>query len=331
MGRCARARAAIGLRAWVVIGFAAAVGAGTPLAADGAGTLGVSAATPGRNGLLVATEIVRHGHGITSSLLFLSPGGNVRRRVRMSDGMTAFAASPGARQIAYREPGGTGLADGQGRHRHLVIADADFPAWSPDGRRLAALIGRREVVVVDAHGRNRRVVARGQGLAGPLVWSPNGRRIAVRHFIPQPKSSPCAENADVLQVDAAGGHLRRLYTPLQCGTVFSLDWAPNGRHLVVHVDQYLRREAPVAHAPVGIVVTDAHGGHARQIATSLAGQWPVWSPDGRLIAVTANCPKPRFGTYCVNTMRPDGSNVRPATSPIGGAGGAVWPIAWQAR
>ncbi len=67
-----------------------------------------------------------------------------------------------------------------------MIGDAsDYhvaPAWAPDGRSIAAAAGEhrsRSIVVMDVHGRNRRMVTSGPGGYDTYpTWSPDGRSIA---------------------------------------------------------------------------------------------------------------------------------------------------------
>ena len=65
------------------------------------------------------------------------------------------------------------VADADGTHRGELVADADQPAWSPRGRRLAFTRGG-SVWTVRADGLDERRLAQG---AHP-AWSPDGKRLA---------------------------------------------------------------------------------------------------------------------------------------------------------
>jgi TolB protein len=57
---------------------------------------------------------------------------------------------------------------------------AGFPAWSPDGRKIAFLSmrdGKGEVYVVNADGSRQRNLTRNPARDSAFAWSPDGRRI----------------------------------------------------------------------------------------------------------------------------------------------------------
>ena len=64
-------------------------------------------------------------------------------------------------------------ADADGTHRAQLVAAADDPAWSPNGRRIA-FTRAGSVYTVRADGLDERKLAQG---ANP-DWSPDGERIA---------------------------------------------------------------------------------------------------------------------------------------------------------
>jgi len=297
-------------------------------------------AVSGRDGLLFAVEDVLAGVPphvrVARTLLFIGTDGRVRHRVRMSVRMGDFVASPGGRRLAYQDVGGVFVADARGRHRRLVIRDAYSPAWSPDGRRLAVLVGtvKPRIVVADADSRHMRILTRHRGLRPPLAWSADARRIGVMQQIVHRKPSPCAQTGVAMEIRPAGGRLRRLFVPQgRCAVVTSVDWSPDGLRLVARIDDATRPDAPVdptAQTMAGIVVADADGGHARRIAVD--GRSPVWSPSGRAIAVVDACPTvpaglQPVGVVCILTMRPDGAAVR-SVAPVRSEIQAGFSLAW---
>lgn len=103
--------------------------------------------------------------------------------------------------------------------RSAPFADPRKLVWSPDGRRLLLVTGRR--LVLFAAGRTEPVAVR--PLAGVLdaAFAPGGRRIAA------------LRDREVLLLDAAtlGGRLRPLFAG--AGRFEQVEWAPGGRWLLV--------------------------------------------------------------------------------------------------
>src|SRR5580765_2131581 len=65
-------------------------------------------------------------------------------------------------------------ADGRGLHK---VADGKYPAWSPDGARLA-FVAFPDIAVVDRNGAEGRRVWRATEWSGPPSWSRDGQRLA---------------------------------------------------------------------------------------------------------------------------------------------------------
>ena len=73
-------------------------------------------------------------------------------------------------------------ADGSGQRRLTQMPGHDgFPAWSPDGRKIAFLNirdGKGEDYVVDAHGSGQRNLTHNPASDSAFAWSPDGRRVS---------------------------------------------------------------------------------------------------------------------------------------------------------
>ena len=72
--------------------------------------------------------------------------------------------------------------DASGQRR--LARDAQFPAWSPDGRKIAFVRGvwprPSEIYVMNADGSGQRRLTRDLAPDGFPAWSPDGRQIAYR-------------------------------------------------------------------------------------------------------------------------------------------------------
>ncbi|MFL6592127.1 MAG: LpqB family beta-propeller domain-containing protein [Luteimonas sp.] len=107
----------------------------------------------------------------------------------VSGGVNTFPVmSPDGRHIAYRHMIGemnseVFVADADGSHVRNLTNHPSFegwPAWSPDGRRIAFAANRNssyQIFVMDADGGNVRLVANTEGRATAPKWSPDGSKI----------------------------------------------------------------------------------------------------------------------------------------------------------
>lgn len=122
---------------------------------------------------------------LSMSIAAGASGESAPHSAKPSNGLIAFADAPG------RTPGPQAMPyaqiytitpDGKSR-KQLTTGKAGnfFPAWSSDGKRLAFVSIRnhkREVWVVDANGKNERLITSGFLPA----WSPDGRKLAITRF-----------------------------------------------------------------------------------------------------------------------------------------------------
>jgi Tol biopolymer transport system component len=152
------------------------------------------------------------------------------------------------------------------RRDRIVTRIGGWPAWSPDGRRIAFI--RREVDVVNsisvisaAGGRARRLVKTNDSLEWPS-WSADGRHVLYStNMVSQPGQ------IQMWRVRAAGGRARPL------GQGRSADMAPDGKIAFI-----------TGHA---VWTMNPDGSGRRRIVTHPEGSmvWRLaWSPDGSRIA-----------------------------------------------
>jgi Tol biopolymer transport system component len=176
------------------------------------------------------------------------------------------------------------------------------PGWSPDGSRVVFARSRGEATGPDvwtmgADGSDARFVA-GTPHADLLPsFSPDGNRVA---FVAHATTRFLLQ---VVNVDGSG--LRALF---DARFTFNYDWAPDSRRIVV------------AHEGGAMSIVDVESGRNEQLP-NVRGDWPSWSPDGKLIAFG------RLGNQIaggrLHVMAPDGTGVRQlSTQPV------AEPAAW---
>jgi Tol biopolymer transport system component len=100
---------------------------------------------------------------------------------RIARGALEHSWSPTSRRLVFvTEDDGlvTVASDGSGRRRYRAIRSLypEFPAWSPDGTRIAFRAKYGRLFVMNLRHGSLRVVARSVAREQPL-WSPNGRRL----------------------------------------------------------------------------------------------------------------------------------------------------------
>jgi Tol biopolymer transport system component len=203
---------------------------------------------------------------------------------------------------------------------------ATFPAWSPDGMKLAYLTGappRRVLVVANADGSdptNLVAVLTGDGFA----WSPDGTRIAYRARTTRDGGNV----ADVLVVTSLAGDVSGTYVALG-GAWQAFDWSPDGRTFVFTGDPNVPTSQGLTSPPTQLWIQNLDGSGLRRLVDGMTVATPHWSPDGSRIVFSCHDASEVGDRFDICLINADGSgfvrltggrhlNAAPVWSPDGG-------------
>jgi Tol biopolymer transport system component len=197
-------------------------------------------------------------------------------------------------------------ADGSGLRRVTRSAANTDVSWSPDGTLLAYLDEWNQTValfVTDLAGEQQQRLTGADLYVATPDWSPDGTSIALASE--EPNVEP--EFWDIYVVDVETLAVRRLTDDPALD--LEPQWSPDGSKIL-----FRSRRDDVPSEPAGsdspdeIYVMNADGsGQTRLTFDAAIDQWPVWSPDGTLIAYTSQGPDDTSG---IVIMKADGSDPR---------------------
>jgi len=219
------------------------------------------------------------------------------RAPRRTRGIVRPVISPNGDRVAFAALGDLYVMPVGGTPQNLT-RDAFFdtdPAWSPDGQRLAWASDRAgellDLWVRDMRtGVERRLTSLATSEMGP-TWSPDGTRIAFLDV------DGIWGRATVSVVDVATGSVSKVHAPLFAPG--NPTWSPDGTLAVAALQAYSARfregtnqvllfppSAPGASAGDAASGTDTWITPVRHRSIdSRVGGGPVWSPDGKSMAV----------------------------------------------
>ena len=220
--------------------------------------------------------------------MHIATDGYASRRTKI-----AFASSRDGNLEIY-------VMDGDGSNQRRVTvnpASDEYPAWSPDGKKIAFVSNRnnvnkdhRQIWVIDADGKNPIRLTDGLVDSYP-DWSPDGTKIVYDAHL-HPEEHHVAP-AGITVMDADGNN-KRLLT----GEGAHPTWSPDGKRIAFISGRNRKFNQ--------IYVMDADGQNQTQFTHDPVNKrFPCWSPDGMSIAYVDN--------HVIWAMDSDGENQRQLT------------------
>jgi formylglycine-generating enzyme required for sulfatase activity len=193
-------------------------------------------------------------------------------------------------------------ADGSDQRQLTSGGTAAYPAWSPDGARIAFHRHQSDAVwsiyVIDADGRNLQRLTTSETRDANPVWSPDGSQIAF------------SRDGDMWVMNVDGGEQRLLMSdPVSSCCI---DWSPDGSRIAFESERDGNAE---------IYVVQADGSNPQRLTDDEAQDWwPAWSPDNTQIAFMSD----RDGDWEIYVMDADGGNLRQLTNNDADDSGPAW-------
>lgn len=191
------------------------------------------------------------------------------------------------------------LVNGDGKNEKALTdakSNASYPAWSPDGKRVAFCSDRDggvlQVFTMAADGTDVRQITKDRQACRVPEWSPDGKRIAFCAYPPRGGS-------EIRLVDAGGG------TPTALGgDAWDPAFSPDGKTLAFV--SYREGDG------YKLYTMDADGKNAKKLTdnpNTVGLAYPMWSRDGKRIAFADRAD----GFLELHVVDADGKNVQRIT------------------
>ena len=278
---------------------------------DGGPQVVTDTETPGVAAAAVTLYPVPQGFAISVSYghvggdAFVVTADGLERLTSSPSNDVGITWSPDCSRIAFNSNRVTPSDDRfAGGNQHVWVMDADGAnvtrltdsphrdggaRWSPDGtriafRRLEVGEGRpslksTDIFVINADGSGETRLTDGPGLKENTSWSPDGKRMLLTFYQPDPESGfPDEETSEIYVMNSDGTDMKNLSN--RSGLDGFAEWSPDGKLIAF--------QSTRGNGTDNIFVMDADGGNIRRLTDDPASDMqPHWSPDGKWISFTS--------------------------------------------
>ena len=294
-----------------------------------------------RDGVIAYTRTGRYGHSQIWKITATGAHGGplTTGRIHVSSGASY---SPNGSRIVFARgvydhvhyligcPCDLWTMNADGSHKRRLtfspLIEEDDPAWSPNGKKIAFVIGDPRhggsggLWIMDADGRHRRQLSKTYGQNYSPSWSPNGAKIVYANDS-YSSASPSFVGVQLYVVKASGGSRTNVTNDPNVSDT-EPSWSPNGRKIL------FSRSDPAlpnfqASGPLDLWTMNADGSDLQRVTNTPDREesWPAWSPNGRWIAYAAHDSQSNpAGVHDsritqIYVARPNGSRPRMITHP----------------
>jgi TolB protein len=212
-----------------------------------------------------------------------------------------------------------------------VPLGAETPVFSPDGKSIvyAAYVGEdnNDVFTMDPDGSNKKRLTEGPGYDGHPHWNADGSRIAFNsdRSSPDPDAGWSDRWHEIYSMNADGSDVQKHTNCQSVCTYGSL--SPDGQTVLYRkvIDgPAFNWGLNATERNSEVFVSNLDGSNERNISNNAAFDgWPVWSPDGSMIAIASNRSGPA-NTGQIWLINPDGSESRQISEAGWGHAQPAW-------
>ena len=229
-----------------------------------------------------------------------------------ANGRIAYTCAPDGQEICVVNSDGSSLGYLTQGDRGGGDYDERYPAWSPDGRRIAFVVVGNCANAIYVMNSNRTGLHRvlleksersGMWTIQDLSWSPDGTSLVYgKSFQPGGCSGGSVEVQRIFTISVAGTGERQITAGVLADRDMQPAWSPDGQWVAFH------------HEPMdrGLYVMKPDGSSRRLLDNRGAG-YPDWSPDGTKIVY--HCTTTR-AEICVYTEGGGIDRLGPGTEPV---------------